>query len=115
MPGEIDFTGTLPAGAHTLSIRLPYVLGDTMQVFELPDGDSDAAPVTAGGFSDEVRLNLPLPKAAPAGNAPPWMGGMGVMRLIPEALGCVLFVTILFFLNSRLFPLLRKVRFRHSR
>ena len=38
MPGEIDFSGTLPAGAHTISIRLPYVLGDTMQVFELPNG-----------------------------------------------------------------------------
>lgn len=115
MPGEIDFSGTLPAGAHTISIRLPYVLGDTMQVFELPNGDSDAAPVAAGGYSENVRMNLPPIKAPPPGVALPREAGSGLARIVPEAVGCMVFLAALFLLNSRLIPLFRKVWFRHSR
>jgi len=115
MPGEIDFSGTLPAGAHTVSIRLPYVLGDTMQVFELPNGDSDAAPVPAGGYSDTVHLNLPPAKAQSPIAALPRATGMELTRIIPEVVGCILFLAALYLLNSRVIPLLRKARVRHSR
>src|SRR5208283_1693245 len=49
MPGEIDFSGTLPAQAQTIAIRLPYVLGDTVHIYELPKGESFSEPVSAGG------------------------------------------------------------------
>jgi hypothetical protein len=114
MPGEIDFSGTLPAGAHTVSIRLPYVLGDTMQVFELPNGDTDAAPVPAGNYSGDVPLNLQPPKPPSPVAALPERAGIG-WRIIPEAVGCILFLAALYFLNSRIIPNFRKARFRQSR
>jgi hypothetical protein len=61
VPGEIDFSGTVPAAAHTISIRLPYVLGDTVQIYELPNGDSHDEPVTAGDYSSTIALNLSIP------------------------------------------------------
>ena len=59
MAGEIAFSGTLPANARTISIRLPYVLGDTVQVYELPDARGYDEPVTAGDYSSNIKLNLP--------------------------------------------------------
>jgi hypothetical protein len=104
MPGEIDFSGTLPADAHTLSIRLPYILGDTMQVYELPNGDSDAAPVPAGDYSEDIHV-VPTPPQAPANPAiAPGQGGGRFLRNLPKALGCALFVIGLSLAGARLFP-----------
>ena len=61
MPGEIDFSGRLPAGARTVSVRLPYIMADTVQVYELPNGDSHDEPVTAGGYSSEIALGVTVP------------------------------------------------------
>jgi hypothetical protein len=58
MPGDISFSGALPAGAHTVSIRLPYVLGDTVQVYELPHGGSYDEQVVAGDYSSDVKVDL---------------------------------------------------------
>jgi hypothetical protein len=63
MPGEIDFSGRLPAGARTVSVRLPYIMADTVQVYELPNGDSHDEPVTAGSFSSEIALGVTVPAA----------------------------------------------------
>ncbi len=61
MPGEIDFSGRLPAGARTVAFRLPYIMGDTVQVYELPNGDSHDEPVEAGGISSAVGLGMTVP------------------------------------------------------
>ncbi len=106
MPGEIDFSGTLPAGVHTLSIRLPYILGDTMHVYELPNGDSDAAPVAAGDFSEAVRVALP--EAAPSNVVSPEQRGGRFTRMLPKALGSALFVIALSLLGAWLIPFFRK-------
>ncbi len=65
MPGEIDFSGRLPAGARTLAVRLPYIMGDTVQVYELPDGNSHDEPVAAGGNSSQIPLGITVPAASP--------------------------------------------------
>ncbi len=112
MPGEIDFSGTLPAGAHTLSIRLPYILGDTMQVYELPNGDSDAAPVAAGAYSEEIQLP-PLEQAAePAktGVAPAPAGGR-FPRTLARALESALIAIGLSLLCALLVSFFRKRRY----
>lgn len=109
MPGEIRFEGTLPADARTLTVRLPYVLGDTIHVYELPGGDSSNEPVAAGDYSTKVDLSL---KAAPGSN---WLRkfalyiGVGVRHIIPEGLDHILFVLGLFLLSTRLAPLLWQV------
>ena len=106
MPGDIEFSGMLPADAHTLSIRLPYILGDTMDVYELPNGDSIAAPVAAGEYSEEVHPDLAPSAAPPAANLPEKSGTRS--HLIKEVLGGVLFLAALFLINTRLLPFLRK-------
>jgi high-affinity nickel-transport protein len=56
MPGEIEFSGVLPSRARTLAIRLPYVLGDTVQLLELPGGASHEEPVAAGNYSSTAEV-----------------------------------------------------------
>jgi hypothetical protein len=89
MPGEIDFSGTLPAGAHTLSIRLPYILGETMHVYELPNGGSIAAAVAPGDYSEEIQLP---PREPPKTGVPPGPEGGRFLRILPKALKSALFV-----------------------
>ena len=108
MPGEIDFTGTVPAGAHSLAVRLPYVLGDTMQVFELPNGDSNAAPVAAGAVSDDIPLVFPSPAPVPEALSPVPADQPGSGWKPLKAVGSALLVLGVFLLGSRLIPLLGK-------
>ena len=61
MPGDIAFSGTLPVGAKQIAVRLPYVLGDTLQVFELPQGDASDEQVLAGAYSSNVAVTLQPP------------------------------------------------------
>ena len=61
MPGEISFAGILPAQARHISVRLPFVLGDTVQVYELPHGRGYDEPVAAGGYCSELVLQLAPP------------------------------------------------------
>ena len=110
MPGEIDFSGALPAGARTLSIRLPYIVGETTQVYELPNGDTDAAPVAAGDYSEEIQLHLPPPEALSNPGIPPAPREAGFLKKLPKALGCALFVIGLFLIGGRLIPYFRKLK-----
>ncbi len=80
--GEITFAGALPAGARKLSVRLPFVLGDTMQLYELPGGGSFAEPVPAGKYSRVIDVALDPGEAAEPpraaviekpDHAPPWL------------------------------------------
>ncbi len=109
MPGDISFSGTLPANAHTISIRLPYVLGDTVQVYELPNGESHDEPVVAGDYSSDIALNL-----APSGTSSRLTDFgryvvVGFRHIVPEGLDHILFVLGLFLLSNRLIPLLWQV------
>ena len=109
MPGDISFSGTLPANAHTISIRLPYVLGDTVQVYELPNGESHDEPVAAGDYSSVIALKL-----APIGTTSRLTDFgryvvVGFKHIVPEGLDHILFVLGLFLLSNRLVPLLWQV------
>lgn len=109
MPGEITFSGTLPPHAHTLAIRLPYVLGDTIQMVELPDGNSHAEPVTAGLYSGPVPIAFQPPgkweKMADFGR----YIIVGFHHIVPEGLDHILFVLGLFLFSTRLKPLLWQI------
>jgi hypothetical protein len=107
--GEITFSGTLPAQAHTLAIRLPYVLGDTVHVLELPEGNSHDEPVSAGDYSSPVPIALQAPgrwdKLAEVGR----YITVGFHHIIPEGTDHILFVLGLFLFSARLGPLLWQV------
>ena len=70
MPGDIDFSGRLPAGARTVAFRLPYIMGDTVQIYELPNGESHDEPVAAGGISSAVPLGITVPTASTTAVSP---------------------------------------------
>jgi hypothetical protein len=109
VPGEIFFSGTLPAKAHTLSIRLPYVLGDTVHLLELPGGISHDEPVTAGDYSSEISIALKAPgkweKFAAIGR----YIVVGFHHIIPEGTDHILFVLGLFLFSAKLKPLFWQV------
>jgi hypothetical protein len=109
VPGEIRFVGQLPVNAHTLAIRLPYVLGDTVQVLELPKGESHDEPVSAGDYSSEVAIDLQPPdtmgKLAHLGR----YIVVGFHHIIPEGTDHILFVLGLFLFSARLAPLFWQV------
>jgi hypothetical protein len=109
VPGEIDFSGTLPAGARTVSIRLPYVLGDTVHVYELPDGGSHDEPVAAGGYSTDVALNLSVPRSTSRALDFGRYVTVGFKQMIPQGLDHVLFVLGFFLLSTRMVSLLWQV------
>jgi len=109
VPGEIAFSGTLPAQAHALSIRLPYVLGDTLHDLELPDGNSHVEPVSAGDYSSQVPIDL---QPARAGDRFVAIGRyvlVGFHHIIPEGQDHILFVLGLFLFSARFKPLLWQV------
>jgi hypothetical protein len=105
VPGEIAFSGTLPAQAHTLAIRLPYVLGDTVHLLELPGGNSHDEPVSAGDYSSKVPIALQVPgkwdKLADLGR----YINAGFHHIIPGGSDHILFVLGLFLFSARLKPL----------
>lgn len=109
MPGEITFSGALPAEAHTLAIRLPYVLGDTLQMLELSDGNSHVEPVSAGIYSSMAPIALQAPgkleKAAAFGR----YIIVGFHHIIPKGVDHILFVLGLFLFSTRLGPLLWQI------
>jgi hypothetical protein len=109
MPGSIRFSGTLPARARTVAIRLPYVLGDTIHVYELPKGESYSEPVSAGAYSSDVTLGLQLPSTSGRLKALGRYVVVGIRHIIPEGLDHILFVLGLFLLSTRLVPLLWQV------
>lgn len=109
VPGVIIFSGKLPANAHTLSIRLPYVLGDTLHDLELPGGNSHVEPVSAGEYSSKVAIAL-----KPVGTADRLVAIgryiiVGFHHIIPEGLDHILFVLGLFLFSARIKPLLIQV------
>ena len=65
MAGEIRFSGRLPAGARALSVRLPYVLGETVHVYAVPGGADEGQLVPAGDYGAVVRFALPPPAVVP--------------------------------------------------
>ena len=79
MAGDIAFSGTLPAAARTVSIRLPYVLGETVHVYAVPGGDGEGQLVAAGDYSNVVRFKLRTVQTqrAPAPARPSWRDGHG--------------------------------------
>lgn len=109
MPGDISFSGTLPEDAHNISIRLPYVLGDTVQVYELPNGESHDEPVASGDYSSAIELKLAPPGAASRLTDFGRYVGVGFKHIVPEGLDHILFVLGLFLLSNRLVPLLWQV------
>lgn len=109
VPGEIIFSGTLPAQAHALAIRLPYVLGDTVQVLELPGGISHDEPVSAGDYSSQVTIALQPPGARDKLVALGRYIIVGFHHIIPEGTDHILFVLGLFLFSARIKPLLWQV------
>jgi hypothetical protein len=109
MPGEIVFSGQLPAHAHTIAIRLPYVLGDTVQVYELPGGNSHDEPVSAGNYSSKIPITLKAPGKWDKLVALGRYIVVGFHHIIPEGLDHILFVLGLFLFSARLGPLLWQV------
>jgi len=109
MPGEIRFSGTLPPKAHTLAIRLPYLLGDTLQMQELPDGNSRVEPVTAGLFSSMAPITLESHGKWEKVTAFGRYIIVGFHHIVPEGLDHILFVLGLFLFSTRLGPLLWQI------
>jgi hypothetical protein len=109
MPGEIRFSGNLPFQAKTLSIRLPYVLGDTIHVYELPHGESSDQPVSAGSYATAVPIALQPPSAFDRLRTLSRYVVVGIHHIIPEGLDHILFVLGLFLLSTRLASLLWQV------
>lgn len=109
VPGEITFSGKLPAQAHTLAIRLPYILGDTLHVLELPGGNSHAEPVSAGDYSSEVAIALKPPGIRDKLVAIGRYIIVGFHHIIPKGQDHVLFVLGIFLFSARLKPLLWQV------
>ena len=109
VPGEISFSGTLPAQAHTISIRLPYVLGDTVHLLELPEGNSHDEPVSAGDYSSKVPIALQIPGKWDKLIAVGRYITVGFHHIIPEGTDHILFVLGLFLFSARLPPLLWQV------
>jgi len=109
VPGEITFSGTLPVQAHTLAIRLPYVLGDTVHVLELPGGNSHDEPVAAGEYSSKVPIALqPRGRWDKLTEIARYIT-VGFHHIIPEGTDHILFVLGLFFFSARFGPLLWQV------
>lgn len=109
VPGEITFFGKLPAKAKTISIRLPYVLGDTVQVLELPGGNSHDEPVSAGEYSSQVSIALQPPGTGENLVAIGRYLNVGFHHIVPEGQDHILFVLGLFLFSARLKPLLWQV------
>ena len=109
MPGEIRFSGKLPAKARDISIRLPYVLGNTVQMLELPDGNSHVEPVTAGDYSSKVPIALKAPGKWDNMVALGRYILVGFHHIIPEGQDHILFVLGLFLFSARIKPLLWQV------
>lgn len=108
MPGEIDFSGTLPPNANSVQIRLPYVLGQTEQILELSNGTTRDEPVLAGDYSSKVEIQL-----TPDSTQKLYAFGryiiVGFHHIIPEGTDHILFVLGLFLLSTRLLPLFWQV------
>ena len=109
VPGELTFSGTLPVKAHTFAIRLPDVLGDTVHVLELPDGNSHDEPVTAGDYSSQIPIALKAPGKWDRFIAIGRYIVVGFHHIIPEGTDHILFVLGLFLFSARLGPLLWQV------
>lgn len=109
MPGEITFSGTLPAKAHTLSIRLPYVLGDTVQMFELPHGNSYDEPVSAGNYSSQIKIELQPQESREKLVAISRYLVIGFHHIIPKGQDHILFVLGLFLFSAQVKSLLWQV------
>ena len=109
MPGEITFSGKLPSTAHKLAVRLPYVLGDRLQMLELADGNSHVEPVNAGLYSSMAPIAFQAPgkweKVAALGR----YIVIGFHHIIPEGVDHILFVLGLFLFSTRLGPLLWQI------
>lgn len=109
VPGVIAFSGTLPARAHTLAIRLPYVLGDTVHVLELPGGNSHDEPVAAGAYSSQVPIALQVPGKWDKLLAIARYITVGFHHIVPEGQDHILFVLGLFLFSAQFKPLLWQV------
>ena len=109
VPGGITFSGTLPVRAHTISIRLPYVLGDTVHLLELPGGNSHDEPVSAGEYSSKIPIALQVPGKWEKLIAVGRYIKVGFHHIIPEGADHILFVLGLFLFSARFTPLLWQV------
>jgi hydrogenase/urease accessory protein HupE len=109
MPGQISFSGTLPPNAHTISIRLPYILGDTVQVYELPNGESHDEPVPAGDYCSQVKLDLAPPNTTSRLTDFGRYVAVGFKHIVPYGLDHILFVLGLYLLSNRIAPLLWQI------
>jgi hypothetical protein len=109
IPGVIAFSGSLPAGAHALSIRLPYVLGDTLHDMDLPGGNTHAEPVAAGEYSSRVPIELQPPETGDWLIAIGRYTILGFHHIIPDGLDHILFALGLFLFSARMKPLLLQV------
>ncbi len=109
MPGDITFSGTLPANAQRLSIRLPYVLGDTVHIYELPNGRSYDEPVAPGDYSTETALELAPPQTTTVLVDLGRYMVVGFKHILPGGLDHILFVLGLILLSTRVGALLWQV------
>ena len=109
--GEITGAGRLPDGATSVSLRTAFVVGKIVTVFERASGEPYGEPMEAGDFSSVVPLNL-TPGADTRPGALALFGRyvvIGFEHILPKGLDHILFVLGLFFLGSRLKPLLWQV------
>jgi hypothetical protein len=120
--GEITGAGRLPEGTTSVSLRVAYVVGKIVTVFELPGAEAYGEPVGAGEFSSALPVTLAKhdtlagrPGAESVDKHPSrWVlcGRyivIGFEHIVPQGLDHILFVLGLFLLGSRLRPLLWQV------
>ena len=91
MAGDIAFSGTLPAAARTVSIRLPYVLGETVHVYAVPGGDGEGQLVAAGDYSNVVKFKLRAVEAPPRPPASRREAAVGVAAVAVALLAALWF------------------------
>lgn len=102
---KIRFSGHFPQDAGTVTVRLPYALGDVTFVYMMADGRSGAELLAAGMPSSPVTLT--------AGGAQPGRIAsfaqyvkIGFLHILPMGLDHILFVLGLFLMNTHWRPLL---------
>ncbi|MCW1923147.1 HupE/UreJ family protein [Luteolibacter arcticus] len=115
--------GRLPAGARSVSFRLPSKLGMSSLSVVRQDQPVGVLVVDAGVVSSPLPVTLDVAPSAPTPNDPAaspvaepsrweWAKryvGLGFVHIVPKGLDHILFVLGLFLLGNRLGPLLMQV------
>jgi hypothetical protein len=116
---ELSLAGRLPAGARSVSFRLPAKLGTVALTVVRPGQPIGVLMAVPGKATTPLPVKLETSAAAPA-NAPAisepsrWEWAcryvvLGFVHILPRGLDHILFVTGLFLLGNRLRPLVMQI------